>query len=408
MKIIYQLSMINKLCFFLKDNLSLLIMFFGAGLLFISNIVAKSSLAEEDFYIWNVLLTISTLSFSFCLLGSEQLFVRQGKLKGEFYDIELVVCNLMVVSCVLFTVLSYFLFSGYLFDIKLDFYVVLITLPVSLIVFFYHFYRMVGLFNISQLINNIWKMLLIPFLYLYIHEYLLALNVVLFASLALSLLVISYFYFRLPFKIRFIKRDKSKKKLFLLFLSYSFSLLVITFISMYDRLVVDYMNIDKTIFSNYVYLFTLLIFPFNLIATYFGFKEAKQIKHGVNRNAYIRKSLLYSLIVLFLFVIWFILLSIFEAVINFELQVKYIVPVAFLVFIKVFYSMQSAFVGIKAQAGFIFYSNLASLVMLFAFLAFFVFLDMEFVFYNLVWLSFLVYLSRAAIYFTFLWRTLDD
>lgn len=400
--------MINKLCFFLKGNFSLLIMFFGAGLLFIANILAKSSLIEDDFYVWNVFLTIFTLSFSFCLLGSEQLLVRLGELKGGFYNIELTVLSFMVISCILFTVLSYFLFSGYLFDIDLGFHVVFITLPISFIVFFYHFYRMVGLFNVSQLINNIWKIFLILSLYLYINEYLLALNIVFFGSLVVSVIVISGFYYYLPFKVRLVNGDCDKKKLFLLYLSYSFSLFVITLISMYDRFIVDYMNIDKTTFSNYIYLFTLLIFPFNLIASYFGFKEAKQIKHGVNRNDYILKSFHYSLFVSLLFSIWFIVMSFLEEVINIKLPTMYIIPLIFLVFIKVFYSMQSAFVGIKAHAGFIFYSNLASLILLFTFFSLFTFFDLEFVFYNLVWLTFFVYLSRTAIYFTFIWRSLDD
>ena len=50
----------------LSANKSFLIMALSSLLYFAATFLAKKTMTEDDFYYWNVLLTVSAISYSFC------------------------------------------------------------------------------------------------------------------------------------------------------------------------------------------------------------------------------------------------------------------------------------------------------------------------------------------------------
>ncbi|EOW9124661.1 hypothetical protein ACN1SZ_002611, partial [Vibrio cholerae] len=149
--------LINKI----KNNSSLFIMIVLSGSYFLASLIAKKSLDANGFYIWNAFVTMMAVAFSFCFLGSEQLFIRYGRVKGCIYDIPISVLVLMLSSLVLFSSVFYIVFGSTVFIFDSHAFYFLISLSSAIFVYSYNWFRILGFFNIAQVVNNLWKLLVL-------------------------------------------------------------------------------------------------------------------------------------------------------------------------------------------------------------------------------------------------------
>ncbi|TOE18448.1 hypothetical protein CGJ47_24200, partial [Vibrio parahaemolyticus] len=60
----------------LKRHSSLIIMGVYSLVFFLSSVLGKKLLDENEFYVFNVSIVLFSMAFTYCYLGTEQLFVR--------------------------------------------------------------------------------------------------------------------------------------------------------------------------------------------------------------------------------------------------------------------------------------------------------------------------------------------
>ena len=325
-------------------HLSFILMLGGSGLYFLSSILAKKYLHPDDFYLWNALLTIIAISFSFVYLGSEQLFVRLGIVEGDKYII-----NIHVIYLMLFSVVSYigFLFGIYslgFFDLDLIIYSAFISIFIAILIFFHNLYRVKSFFNTSQLVLNSWKFFLLLML-MSSHYFEFDIKLAVACSFIISCLILIVFCNKNNSHLEF--SNNTSDGTFALYLSFLFSLMVITLMGSFDRLAIEKF-LNKEVFSQYVYLVTILIMPFGLVSSYFGFKEVVYFKEKFSRKDFYGKLLNVSIVVSILFSIWFVFLEIIKDIISLDLDFSYFIPSLLLSVIRCVHSIISSLFGVKA------------------------------------------------------------
>ncbi|EOW9107364.1 hypothetical protein ACN1S5_002836 [Vibrio cholerae] len=333
--------LINKI----KNNSSLFIMIVLSGSYFLASLIAKKSLDANGFYIWNAFVTMMAVAFSFCFLGSEQLFIRYGRVKGCIYDIPISVLVLMLSSLVLFSSVFYIVFGSTVFIFDSHAFYFLISLSSAIFVYSYNWFRILGFFNIAQVVNNLWKLLvLLSLIFFSGYETIVIINSALLISCIVCLYCVVKFSNKITFSMIPLPNDWLN-----IFIGCFSSILIITLINCIDRVLVEKL-LSKEDFSNYVYLVTMTILPFSFISTYFGFKEVSLLKNNFNRKVFlfkIKKSI-YFVSVLSLF--WLSAVLFFSDFIEIKIDVGYIIPLYLSIIAKCVYSYYSSLFGLKARA----------------------------------------------------------
>ncbi|WP_193038989.1 hypothetical protein [Pseudoalteromonas nigrifaciens] len=340
----------------LSANKSFLIMALSSLLYFAATFLAKKTMTEDDFYYWNVLLTVSAISYSFCFFGSEQLFLRCGQLRSGQYYVPANIIKIMIVSFSVYLVLFSLLTNMVLFRVNDFRLTILVGLLSASCVFVYNLLRITKLFTASQLINNFWKAAL--FLAVLIAN---GSNVreILYATLLLCLLVAVIVLIKTLPKINF--TEDSTDNLMPLFIGFALSLFVLVLMNNFDRFFIE-TYFTKEEFSNYVYLLSLLIMPFSIVSSYIGFKEVAMLKTCYIKSEFHKKVILIGGGLAFIFTLWFAAVSILSGYLELDIQMSYFFPCIAIVVIKSIYSLYSAIFGLKATAQQIQVSNIISVV----------------------------------------------
>lgn len=344
----------------IKGNLSLLVMFFFAGCFFLSSILAKKILNDESFYQYNLLTTIFSMSFTFCFLGSEQLFLRLGKAYNSKYHISYKVIKLMLITCILFVFVCFFCLRGTFFEEAHSFYFLFIPLFSALFIFTYNFLRVQHQFFLAQIINNLWKSgLLIAVIFSLAYEFYFVSNVLLTLVMLFSLFML---YVNRDSLI--INDEALPKNWKQLFLGFSLSLFVLLLINNLDRLVVE-SYLSKNAFAGYVYLITLLIMPFSILSSYYGFKEVAFLKVKYKKQEFERKLVKVSLISFSLYLVWFFIIYSLRTHIEIAVEIEFLIPCLIIVVFKSSYSLVSSLFGLKSSFREMLLVNISTLLIVF-------------------------------------------
>lgn len=343
----------------IKGNLSLIAMIFFAGCFFLSSIFAKKILSDESFYQYNLLTTIFSMSFTFCFLGSEQLFLRFGSVTKGRYHVSIDTIKLMLTSNFIFILLCYFFLKGMLFEDANKLYFLLVPIYTALFVLTYNLLRVQQKFLLSQAVNNLWKITLLLAVLLWNLVDFYVVSHVLLAFGALIVLLTLY----LNRDSLVIDRSKQPKDWVQLFIGFSISLFVLLLINNIDRLMIEKL-LSQDDFSNYVYLITLLIMPFSILSSYFGFKEVAFLKMKYNKKVFNNKILKVACLSCVAYFIWFFLLFIFKNLIDVPVELGFFIPCLIIVVFKSSYSLVSSLFGLKASYKQILITNLVTILVI--------------------------------------------
>jgi hypothetical protein len=386
---------VEQLKGFLRKNVSFFALVFFSIAFLSSSILARKILTDSDFYYFTSVLTIISIYFSLCFLGSEQLLLRHASVMSFSRiringNILLVMFFSLILFSLVFSVISELMF----FRLQSKSLYILIGLCVGSFVFVYNSLRLQGFFFLAQVAANGWKLPL-----------LLAVASSLwgdFRFLISSSLFISFLFTIIIFQ--------SKKKYidifwsdlpedwFNLYLGFMGSLFTIMLIGHLDRLlVVKYLSPSE--FSNYVYLIMILIMPFSLIANYFGFREVPKLKVSYNPRSFLSRIKLIGFGCIVLFSLWFIFVWAISSYLQVNIESDFFIPSVLIIVARILYSFMSALFGLTASARDIMISNVIFIILIVASTSFLVFIG--FTVLNILYFSAFIWSSRFSLYFLF-------
>ena len=390
----------------ISKNLSLIVMLFGAGIVFLSTIGAKQFLSEHDFYHWTLFLTLITVVSPCCLLGGEQLFIRYGTTNLHSYEVQLEVMLIIVFLCLVGTISSFYIFSS-MMKVDLSLEASLLTFLFSFISILYSLFRVTSHFFLAQTINNLWKIILLPLMFFFGFFDYYNIPHLFLVAIGISVLISLYLYKRHPIKIKLVRRSICEVDLFYLAIGFSLTLITVTLLSNFDRFLMERYT-TLSIFSEYVYLLMVLIFPFNILSSYIGFKEVAFVKNNYNKEHFIKRMFGYSTALTSLFIIWYFVIYLFREFIQIELNYNVFFICVALVFVKSAYSMCSAAFGIKGKPRQIILANVQSLLIL-GLSLFYLFINKTEITVNLALsLTMFIFVTRYFIFLIFTLKGSND
>ena len=347
----------NLLAHLLSRHASLLLLGVFSACYFAAMIIARKILAPDDFYFWNSFVTLMAMGFTFCFFGTEQLFLRFSVVSDGRVSINLWTLILMLGTLVLFVVFLAVLSERYFFQLGTFVVYLVLGVCVGIFVFVYNFLRMLKAFSISQLAANGWKFttLIAVVLAPLGHA-----PWVILTGLAAASGPALFLFLQNRHRLN-ITRDAIPDDWKALFLGFLVSLLVLMLLNNADRLIMSHYG-SEMLFSEYVYLVTLLTMPFSLLSNYFGFKETAFLKQSYARTAFVKKSLSVALLSGGLYVPWFLLVYSLQGLLELSVQFEYLFPCLVLVTCRCVYALHSALFGLQGESAHIHLANLMTFV----------------------------------------------
>lgn len=332
-------------------------MLFASASLFLTSILSKHLLTDDAFFHWGVMLTFISIAVPIVFLGSESLILRTVLIKNNTIIVSRSVVKILVFSLI-FCVLFFSNAFNFFFDTFQTLYYSYILALIAVNVLIYTLFRVTGNFNKAQICNGLWRVLLpLCMLVLMGNEYIILLAFAL--SLSVTVIVSLLLYYSSPINVEVVKFDEvSYLKDFT---SFFVSLMIIIFFSFFDRFIAKG-YIGEIAFSNYIYLLTILAFPFTLVASYLGFKEASIVKFSFNFKIYLSKIFFTFCVTFIIFSLWFAIVSIFEFIFKLEVNLESYIFLALLVTSKCCYSLVSAACTIHCSSNKLLFTNLINVL----------------------------------------------
>ena len=290
--------LLNHIIPSIKKHISLLVIVFGAGCLFLSNIITKNIFSKEEYGKYSVIITYFSLLYLFGIFGTEQGFIRFSNRK-EKGVVETHKSQIILVFCIaLFSsIVGGVFFKLYYSDILLNNGLLFISgFCIIILLFLFNTLRLNEDFALSQLISNYWRISLFALSLFYLlcnhsgfenYITILAINIVLGTVLAF------FFVFR---KIKF-TYSKTKIDLSSTFFHFFLAISTFTLLTFSDRFLVENkFSIEE--FGNYFYLTNLFLAPYSILQNYIGFKQLVLFKNNFTVeyfNKQNRKSIIIGL-----------------------------------------------------------------------------------------------------------------
>lgn len=290
--------LLNHIIPSLKKHISFLVIVFGAGCLFLSNIITKNIFSKEEYGKYSVIITYFSLLYLFGIFGTELGFIRFSNRK-EKGVVETHKSQIILIFCVaLFSsIMGGVFFKFYYSDILLNNSLLFISgFCIVILLFLFNTLRLNEDFALSQLIANYWRISLFGLSLVYLlwnhssfenYITILEINIILGTVLAFI------------FVLRKIKFTYSKTKIDLTSTFFHFFLAISTFtlLTFADRFLVENkFSIEE--FGNYFYLTNLFLAPYSILQNYIGFKQLVLFKNNFTVeyfNQQNRKSIIIGL-----------------------------------------------------------------------------------------------------------------
>lgn len=280
----------------LTKNSSLIVLVFGAGGFFISNLLLKNFFTSSDYGAYSLLVTYFSILFIISVLGLEQVFLRYSKrISAKKLTTDSLTFKSMVCSSLLVAIIGTLVFN-ILYDIVLNMPLLLIAsigICFSTILFTTH--RLQENFSISQWIVNYWKIGLVVFVILGFVGLHIDYEIV-FYGLCGAIILFSFISSYLTLNTIHIVKEKqlNHRQFFESFAWYFVSIVLFTFLNFSDRLFVEY-HFGLEELGNYFFLNNFFLAPFLLLQNYVGFKQLVYFKTNFNWSI-MHRNLLKSLV----------------------------------------------------------------------------------------------------------------
>jgi O-antigen/teichoic acid export membrane protein len=281
--------MLKKL---LNNHSSFLVLAISSLSIFIVNILLKKILDINEYGLYSLFITYISILASFGLMGTDQTFIRVSTSQNNniFTDINLK----KYIFFIIFTFsIPYTLIFWSLYLINYSFFLILIITISSLTTLFvYNILRLKMYFLLSQIINNLWKILptiilLMLCLFKIKIDFQKVINI--FSFIFFIILIINILIIR---KTNF-ENKKTEINLFDMSLQNLISNFTIVVINFFDRIIIE-KNLGIIELANYFFLSNIFLFPFLLFQNYIGFKEI--IKFKSNFSIEIMKNKILSVL----------------------------------------------------------------------------------------------------------------
>lgn len=279
-----------------KSHYSFIPIIFGAGALFLSNILAKEFFSPQDYGYYSILITYFSIVFLFGIFGGEQLFIRISE-RPEPHLIETsrkvlgLVLGALLVSTVAGSVFFWMNYREAGFSLPIA---VLVTLSMALLLFLVNILRLDGQFFLAQAAANFWKVMLvlISLAFLFFSGDWYVFKILLAASVIISVAAVSIYIAR---RIKFSLTKKiSTNELVQLAFHFFIAISGFTLITFADRVLIE-QKYSVEEFGNFFYLSNFFLAPFSIVQNYFGFKQLIAFKTDYNKLR-VRRYLLQSIL----------------------------------------------------------------------------------------------------------------
>lgn len=365
---VIKLSNIRRFYNLTYEHLSLFVMIFGAGAIYITSVLLKSHLSSQEYGYFGLLVTYIGILFGFGLFGVEQVMLRTAQIQsyGKVQLSKTVLLYLMF-SVLFGPFLGSFLLASWIPGIPFA-VCFMMSVGVALTMLAYNFLRLRSKFIFSQIMANLWKISLsVIFLYSYFSggnsiklENMAFVMACVFVISPVCVIIHQY-------RSGVISLDTSKNGELSLVLAYFVSLGVITLLGSIDRLLVEHF-FDSAAFGEYYYRVVLIVMPLNLLSGYIGFKKLVSFK--TNFSLAILKHYILWTFIFFVGLSLLILLVVevgwhFELVkLNISQELSLVMALVFMGVARGINSVVSASVGAIGKAKEIFVANMKTIIII--------------------------------------------
>lgn len=348
---------------------SFVIIIIGAFALFLTNILLKKVLSPTAYGEYSIYITYFQLLSSFGLLGFEQVFLRISEVKKKGHiQTDKTLFILLVWIWIIFSLVGSFIFKHYFSEIILPYtYFLVGTLAVTFSMFVYNAFRLNSQFVSSQLMYNLWKMVLFLLGIVFLLKGIGTVDVFFEIFTYFLCLVLLFQVVFIARKLKFDFSITEKVKTLNLYAFHFFiSLFTLTLIGYADRFIIKG-TFGAEALGEYFFLATIFFFPFTLIQGYVGFKELVAFKKQASLTSLNKKlvqitglGLILGVIILLASVLinWLEILPYISVKENLLLVVIFILTGI----VKLNYSLFSALLGAKGEINTIKNANIQSFV----------------------------------------------
>lgn len=338
------------------DHLPLALLGGGAGSVFLANIIAKNVFTPEQFVYWAYLITLVTFFFSFSLLGSEQLIIRSAKNHGRLLVIPRDSVWLISASFLVFLFIYLFVLDGRLLQYRLGATAVPVLTSIGAIQVVYQLERACNRLFASQFVLNGWKLVLVPLLIFSISwmarerraEFVIA------GALLIGFVAAAGIFQRARSNL-LIKSTASDARQ--VFVPLMLSLGIMAVLGIADRVVLEKVE-EPSAFAEYVYLVTIIAAPFNILSSYFGFRQAVRYRYECS-SSHVRSDALRTIaLATGLVAAWSALCYITRNLSGVSTDFTLWVLLGAVAVVRCGYSVLSAAMGVRGTAAAIYTANL--------------------------------------------------
>lgn len=347
-----------------RKNMALLVLAGGAGAVFLANLAARKLFTIAQFIDWAYLTSLTTLFFSFSLLGSEQLIVRSAKGTGSKIEVPRQVAKYVSASFAAFLLIYIFVLDGRIFAYRLGMASIPLLACIGTIQFVYQMERARGHLLASQLAFNAWKIALLPLVGLVAAlapDHRAECSVA--AALLFGAVSAGVVFRRARHAITFGGGITDAATVFPPFM---LSLGMMAALGVADRVVLEKTH-HPDAFAGYVYLATILATPFSILSSYFGFKEAVRYRHCYSRAGARADTLRAMVLTTALFIGWSALCYVTRHISGISFDAMLWAVMGMLAVVRCGYAVLSAAMGVRGSAKAIYTANLLTAAALLAY-----------------------------------------
>ena len=148
----------------IKKHASLLVIIFGALSFFLSNIINKEVFTPKEYGYYSVFITYLSVIYLFGILGLEQNLLRFSFKKNDIIETQKIQIKLFYFVSITNALISSFLFLTFYSEVKSPFLLLLIASYCMIAqLFLSNLFRINANFVFSQIVANLWKILLLLF-----------------------------------------------------------------------------------------------------------------------------------------------------------------------------------------------------------------------------------------------------
>lgn len=366
----------------------------GAGTLFLANILTKRFLSPQDYLSLSYLITITTILNSFALGGMEQLIVRystteNSKTKIDKTSLKIILYTLAI-SLAVFPIALTIIFP----DSLTWPWLVTLTLNFTLTLINYNLYRVRRNFVEAQLTAGAWKFIIFIGVLVCYFGIITSLEAALLAGIGLTLILNLYLARK---NLRHLRVENSQHPIMSTGLAFSFSLAIMTVLGTFDRVLAEKLS-GPALFAEYIYFSMIVIYPFNMIASYIGFKEAIYFKTDFSVNLVTQKIVSIFVKITAIFIAFGLCIHLAAPLTHLIVTWQNMILSYALICIKCIYSIFSAIMGSRASAKEIWLSNVYSAISITIISAAFITTNSSITINSLLALFAALWLSRTLIF----------